>query len=321
MKAVVIREYGSPDVLQYEDVPSPQIKPQELLIKVRASSVNPIDWKIRKGMLSLITGNKFPLVLGFDIAGEVVEVGSQVRNFQPGDAIYGSTSFPGGGYAELAAVPENLIARKPINLSFEEAATVPLAALTALQALRDQGNIKSGQTVLINGAAGGVGMFAVQIAKALGTEVTGVCSTKNVDFVQSLGVNKIVDYTQTDFTASSEQYDIIFDAVGKRSLWDCQRVLKPQGIYISTLPSPQVLIQTFFTAFLPGQKAKLVVEKPNREDLVYLTQLIAQDKIRTIIDRSFPLNELKAAHIYSQSERTVGKIAIITSDASVSSQT
>ncbi|TVP57571.1 MAG: NAD(P)-dependent alcohol dehydrogenase [Nodularia sp. (in: Bacteria)] len=311
MKAVVIRRYGSAEVLQYEDVAQPQIQPNQLLVKVHASSVNPVDWKIRQGMLSLLTGNQFPLILGFDIAGEVVAVGSQVRRFQPGDAVYGGTSFPGGAYAEFAAVPENLIAPKPKNLTYEEAATVPLAALTALQALRDQGNIKSSQTVLINGAAGGVGMFAVQIAKALGTEVTGVCSSKNLEFVKSLGADRVIDYTQEDFTENAGQYDIIFDAVGKRSLSNCKRVLTPNGIYISTLPTPEVLIQSVLTAFLPGQKAKFVIERPNTEDLVYLKELIEAGKMRTVIDRSFPLAELAAAHSYSESERTVGKIAIV----------
>jgi 2-desacetyl-2-hydroxyethyl bacteriochlorophyllide A dehydrogenase len=311
MKAVVIRRYGSAEVLQYEDLAQPQIQPNQLLVKVHASSVNPIDWKTRQGMLSLLTGNHFPLILGFDIAGEVVGVGSQVTRFQPGDAVYGSTSFPGGAYAEFAAVPENLIAPKPTNLTYEEAATVPLAALTALQALRDQGNIKSGQTVLINGASGGVGMFAVQIAKALVAEVTGVCSTRNLEFVKSLGADRVIDYTQEDFTEDAVQYDIIFDAVGKRSLSKCKRVLKPEGIYISTLPTPEVLIQSLLTAFFPGQKAKFVIERPNTEDLVYLKELIEAGKMRTVIDRSFPLAEVAAAHNYSESERTVGKIAIV----------
>ncbi|HYW20339.1 MAG TPA: NAD(P)-dependent alcohol dehydrogenase [Nodularia sp. (in: cyanobacteria)] len=311
MKAVVIRRYGSAEVLQYEDVAQPPIKPNQLLVKVHASSVNPIDWKTRQGMLSWLTGNQFPLILGFDVAGEVVAIGSQVTGFQPGDAVYGSTSFPGGADAEFAAVQENLIAPKPSNLTFEEAATVPLAALTALQALRDQGNIKSSQTVLINGAAGGVGMFAVQIAKVFGAEVTGVCSTKNLEFVKSLGADRVIDYTQEDFTENSGQYDIIFDAVGKRSLSNCKRVLKPNGIYISTLPSPEVLIQSVLTAFFPGQKAKFVIEMPNTQDLVYLKELIEAGKMRTVIDQSFPLAELAAAHSYSESERTVGKIAIV----------
>jgi 2-desacetyl-2-hydroxyethyl bacteriochlorophyllide A dehydrogenase len=310
MKAVVIYRYGAAEVLQYEDVEQPKIEPTQLLVKVRASSVNPIDWKIRQGMLSLITGSKFPIVLGFDVAGDVVAVGSGVTRFKPGDAIYGSTSFPGGGYAEFAAVPENLVALKPTNLNYEEAAAVPLAALTALQALREQGNIQTGQTVLINGAAGGVGIFAVQIAKALGAVVTGVSSTKNLDLVKSLGADRVIDYTQEDFTEDIAQYDIIFDAVGKRSLSQTKRVLKPNGIYITTLPSPEVLLEGILTAFLPGQKAKFILQKPNTQDLVYLKELIEADKVRVVIDRTYPLQELAAAHSYSETGRAVGKIVL-----------
>ena len=310
MKAQVIRRYGAAEVLQYEDVEQPKIEPTQLLVKVRASSVNPIDWKIRKGMLSLITGSKFPKILGFDVAGEVVEVGSGVTRFKLGDAIYGSTSFPGGGYAEFAAVPENLVALKPTNLSYEEAAAVPLAALTALQALRDQGNIQTGQNVLINGAAGGVGSFAVQIAKALGAEVTGVSSTKNLDLVKSLAVDRVIDYTQQDFAQDTAQYDIIFDAVGKRSLSQTKRVLKPNGVYITTLPSPEVFLESVLTAFLPVQKAKFILQKPNTQDLIYLKELIEAGKIRAVIDRTYPLQELAAAHGYSETGRAVGKIAL-----------
>ncbi|AFY30588.1 NAD(P)-dependent alcohol dehydrogenase [Calothrix sp. PCC 7507] len=310
MKAVVIRQYGTAEVLQYEDVEQPTIKPMQLLVKVHASSVNPIDWKIRKGMLQIITGNRFPMILGFDLAGEVVEVGVGVTRFKPGDSIYGSTSFPGGAYAEFAAIPENLAALKPINLTDEQAAVVPLAALTALQALRDQGNIQSGQTVLINGAAGGVGIFAVQIAKALGAVVTGVTSTKNLEFVKSLGSDRLIDYTQQDFTQEPVKYDIIFDVVAKRSPSEVKKVLKPNGIYITTLPSPESLVQSVLTAFLPGQKVKFILEKPNTRDLVYLKDLIEAGKIRVVIDRTFPLQELAAAHAYSETERAVGKIAL-----------
>ncbi|MEA5620132.1 NAD(P)-dependent alcohol dehydrogenase [Cronbergia sp. UHCC 0137] len=310
MKAVVIRRYGAAEVLQYEDMVQPQIQPDQLLVRVHGSSVNPIDWKIRQGMFNLLTGNKFPMVLGFDVAGEVVEVGPQVTYFRPGDAIYGSTSFPGGAYAEFAAVSKNLIAPKPINMTYEEAATVPLAALTSLQALRDLGDIKSGQMVLINGASGGVGLFAVQIAKALGAVVTGVCSTKNLDLVNSLGADFVIDYTQQDFTQGNVHYDIIFDAVAKKSFSQCQRVLQANGIYISTLPSLELMVQIFLTTFLPGQKAKFVLEKPNTKDLLYLKELIEAGKLRTVIDRTYPLQELAAAHEYSQGERAVGKIAI-----------
>lgn len=310
MKAVVIHRYGSPEVLQYEDVEQPKIKPSELLVKVHASSVNPIDWKIRQGMLRVITGNKFPKTLGFDVAGEVIEVGSGVTRFKPQDQIYGTVGFPGGAYAELAAVPEKSVALKPANMTYEEAAAVPGGALTALQALRNQGKIQPGQSVLINGASGGVGSFAVQIAKALGAEVTAVCSTKNVELVKSLGASRVIDYTQQDYTQDTAQYDIVFDAVGKQSFSQSKGVLKPNGVYVTTIPTADNVVQSLITALLPGKKAKFVFESPNSQDLVYLKELIEAGKIRVVIDRTYPLQELAAAHAYSETGRAVGKIVI-----------
>jgi NADPH:quinone reductase-like Zn-dependent oxidoreductase len=210
MKAAVINGYGAPEVLQYTEVEKPQIKPNQMLVRVYASSVNPIDWKIRKGMLKVLTGNKFPMILGFDVSGEVVEVGTQVTQFKPGDSIYAHLNqLPGGAYAEYAAVAEKSAAAKPTNMSHEEAAAVPLAAMTALQAWRDEGNLKLGQKVLINGASGGVGTFAVQIAKVLGAEVTAVCGTRNLEMVKSLGADRLIDYKQQDFTKDTTKYENI----------------------------------------------------------------------------------------------------------------
>ncbi|MUG93793.1 zinc-binding dehydrogenase [Scytonema sp. UIC 10036] len=310
MKAAVIRQYGSPEVLQYEEVEPPKIQPNELLVKVRASCVNPVDWKIRQGMLKFVTGNNFPMILGFDLSGDVVEVGSQVKLFKPGDAIYGNVGLKGGAYAEFTAVPETSAALKPTNMTYEEAASVPVAGLTALQSLRDLGNIQPGHTVLINGASGGVGTYAVQIAKAFGAEVTGVCSTKNVDLVKSLGADRIIDYTQQDFTQDTIQYDMILDSVAKRSFSSCQKVLKPNGTYVTTLPSFESVVQNILTAILPGQKARNVLAIPRTQDLAYLKELSEAGKLRTVIDRTYPLQEIVAAHTYSESERVVGKIAI-----------
>jgi len=310
MKAMVIRQYGSAEVLQYEDVETPKIQPDQLLVKVYASSVNPVDWKIRQGMLRLITGEKFPQILGFDVSGEVVEVGSQVQRFSPGDQIYADLPLPGGTYAEYCAVSEKYAALKPTNMTYEQAAVVPLAALTALQALVNLGNIQSGQTVLINGASGGVGTFAVQIAKALGAEVTAVCSSKNLELVKSLGADHLIDYKQQDFTQDAKLYNIIFDAVDRSSFSNCNKILKSEGIYIFTLPTLENLIQIALTALIPGKKAKFILCQPNSQDLLYLKELIEAGKIRSIIDRTYPLQELAAAHLYSESERTVGKIAI-----------
>lgn len=310
MKAMVIREYGSADVFTYEEVEVPAIKPDELLVKVHAAGVNPIDWKIRKGMLKIISGNKFPMVLGFDLAGVVLQVGSQVSNFRVGDEIYGSVGLPGGAYAEIAAVPEKVAAVKSTNSSFEEAAALPVAALTALQSLRDKANIKPSQTVLINGASGGVGIFAVQIAKALGAEVTGVCSSKNLDFVKSLGADSLIDYTQQDFTQNRIEYDIVFDAVGKQTFDNCKKVLKPNGIYVTTLPSFQNIVSIGLTSLFGGQKAKFILAQPNTSDLLYLNDLIDTGKLRVVIDRNYSLEKLPAAHKYSESERAKGKIII-----------
>ncbi|NEU72730.1 NAD(P)-dependent alcohol dehydrogenase [Hassallia byssoidea VB512170] len=311
MKAIAIRGYGSADVLQYEDLPTPKIKSDQLLVKVHAASVNPVDWKIRQGMLQLITGYSFPKILGFDLSGEVVEVGSAVTRFKPGDLIYGCLSAAfGGAYAEYAAVPEKVAAIKPANMTFEEAASLPVAAGTALQALRDLGNIQPLQSVLINGASGGVGVFAVQLAKIFGAEVTAVCSSKNFDLVKSLGADRLIDYKQQNFTQDAARYDIIFDAVAKESFSSCKEVLKPNGIYITTLPSPDTFVQGALTALIPGKKAKFILLNSNTEDFTYLKDLVEAGKMRTVIDRTFPLNELAAAHTYSESGRTVGKIAI-----------
>lgn len=314
MKAMVIRQYGSTDVFADSEVEVPKIKPDELLVKVRASSINPVDWKIRKGMFKIITGNKFPMILGMDVSGEVVEVGSQLTQFKIGDDIYACLNVPGGAYAEYVAVAEKLAAPKPINISYEEAAAVPLAAMTALQALRDQGKIQAGNSVLINGASGGVGSFAVQIAKALGAEVTGVCSTKNFDLVKSLGADRIIDYQQQDFTQDKTQYDIVFDAVAKSTFDKCKKILKPNGVYVTTLPSFEVGVQGFLTSFLPGQKAKLILIQSNSQDLMFLTDLIVTGKLRSVVDCTYLLPDIAAAHAYSESERAVGKIAIAVSN-------
>ncbi len=311
MKAAVIYSYGSPDVLLVAEVDQPQIKPDQLLVKVYASSINPIDWKMRKGMLKILTGSKFPIILGFDVSGEVVKIGTQVTQFQPGDLIYARLDqLTGGAYAEYAAVSEKVAAPKPININHEQAAAVPLAGMTALQALRDEGQLKVGQKVLINGASGGVGTFAVQIAKVLGAEVTGVCGSKNVDLVNSLGANRVIDYTQQDFTQDSAKYDIIFDVVGNRSFSDCKSVLQLDGVYVTTQPYPGNYLQSFLTALLPGQKYKVILLKSNRADLAYLKEQIEAGLIRSVIDRTYPLSEIANAHTYSETERAVGKVVI-----------
>lgn len=311
MKAVTIDRYGSSDVLHYTNIEKPQIQNDQLSIEVRATSINPVDWKIRKGMLKVLTGNKFPMILGFDVAGVVAEVGEKITDFKPGDEVYAYLdNAPGGAYAEYVVVSPKVVCLKPNNMSYSEVAAVPLAGTTALQALRDKGKIGKGQKVLINGASGGVGTFAIQIAKAWETQVTAVCSSKNVELVKSLGADRIIDYTQKDFTKEQEKYDIIFDVISKRSFSECKNSLQPKGIYITLLPSPDAILQGFLTSLFPGKKAKLFVAKASGSDLAFLKDLIEAGKLRAIIDRTYPLSEIVAAHIYSESERAVGKIVI-----------
>lgn len=325
MKAAVIYRYGEPEVLQIADVDKPAIKPDQMLVKVHASSINPIDWKIRKGMLKFLTGSKFPLILGFDAAGEVVEIGSQVSRFQVGDAIYARLDqLSGGAYAEYAAVAEKVAAAKPSNISYAEAAAVPLAGLTALQALRDKGHLEAGQRVLINGASGGVGSYAVQIAKGLGAaEVVGVCSAKNADLVKSLGADRVIDYKQQDFTQGDKsdkygneytKYDIIFDVVGNRTFDQCKQVLQSKGYYITTQPYPVNFFQSALSSLLPGPNYRVIVLKSNAADLEFLTTQIEAGKIRSVIDRTYPLAEIAAAHTFGETERTVGKVVIQIAD-------
>ncbi|MGV0025336.1 NAD(P)-dependent alcohol dehydrogenase [Phormidesmis priestleyi] len=312
MKAAVIDRYGAPEVLRYADVDKPVITPDRLLVKVYASSINPIDWKIRQGLLKFLTGSKFPLILGFDVAGEVVEVSSQSSRFKVGDAIYARLDqLAGGAYAEYALVSEKVAAAKPSNMTYAEAAAVPLAAMTALQAFRDEGHLEVGQRVLINGASGGVGTYAVQIAKVLGAaEVVGVCSARNADLVKRLGGDSVIDYTQRDFTQDPTKYDIVFDVVGNRSFEECKRVLHPNGYYITTQPYPANYFQSFLTWFLPGQKYKVILLKSSADDLTFLKEQIEAGRVCSIVDRTYPLSEAAAAHRYAETDRTVGKVVI-----------
>jgi NADPH:quinone reductase-like Zn-dependent oxidoreductase len=311
MKAVFINQYGSPEVMIYGDLAEPTRQPGEVLVKVQASSVNPIDWKVRQGMLKLLTGRKFPRILGSDFAGEVVEAGNGDSQFKPGDRVYGFVDYlKGGAYAEYLTIPAAELALTPGHLSLEQAATVPLAGQTALQALRDLGDLQPGQKVLINGASGGVGTFAVQIAKVMGTEVTAVCGDRNFPLVQGLGADRVIDYHHTDFTQESVAYDLIFDVVGTSSFWNCRSVLSDRGHYITTVPSPLVFAQRFFTRLLPGKKVDVVLVKSQQEDLMQLRQWLESGQVKVVCDRTFPLAETAAAHTYSELGHTTGKIAL-----------
>ncbi|MEG4037187.1 NAD(P)-dependent alcohol dehydrogenase [Microcoleus sp. S36b_A4] len=312
MKAVAFDRYGSAEELQYRELSKPIAKSNELLVRVRASSVNPVDWKIRQGHLQLLTGFNFPRIVGSDISGVVVEVGREVTKFQPGDEVYTFLNpINGGACAEYVAAPESDAAIKPKNITHAEAAAVPIAGLTALQSLRDLGQIQAGNKVLINGASGGVGTFAVQVAKAMNAEVTGVCSAKNRELVKSLGADFVLDYAEIDFTQQTDKYDIILDAVGTRTFSECEKVLQPEGIYISTLPSFENLAPMLTSWFISGKKAKFILANANPSDLGALRELIESDKVEQIVDRTYSLQEVAAAHAYSETGRAIGKIAIV----------
>ncbi len=311
MKAVIINSYGSPDVLEYADIDRPKIANDELLVKVSASSVNPVDWKTRRGDLQMLSGFNFPKVLGSDLSGVVVEVGQRVKKFQPGDEVYTFVNpLSGGAYAEYVAVSEGNAALKPQNITHAEAAAVPVAGLTAFQSLMDLGQMRPGQKVLINGASGGVGTFAVQIAKAFQARVTGVCSAKNRRLVEGLGCDRVIDYAEVDFAQELEKYDIILDAVGKRSFAACEKVLEPGGVYISTLPSFDNIAPNLGSLFFPGKKAKLVLAKPSPRDLNALRELMENGSVQSIVDRTYPLEQIAEAHAYSETHRSVGKIVV-----------
>ena len=311
MKAIYINKYGSADQLEYGDLKRPTPDTEELLVKVHASSVNPVDWKMREGLLKLVKGFKFPRQLGKDFAGEVVETGSEVTRFKKGDRIWGQ--LPGtsaGSYAEFVVAPDESVGAMPKNLDFKEAASIPLAALTALQSLRDKGAIKEGDEVLINGASGGVGTAAVQIAVALGAIVTGVCSEKNAEFVKSLGAAHVINYEVEDFTESRKKYDIICEFVGNASFGKCKNVLNQRGTYVTANPKPASLLGGFLSSVFSSKKQKIIFTKPSPEDLDFLSELVSEGKLKPIIDKTYKLRELAEAHQYSEKGHARGKIVI-----------
>jgi NADPH:quinone reductase-like Zn-dependent oxidoreductase len=318
MKAVAIDGYGGSERMTVRDLPDPGPPGSgQVLLRVRAAGVNPIDWKIRKGKLRLAMPAKFPLILGYDVAGEVVEIGPEVTWFQTGDAVFGGVDVirQGGSYAELALAREAALAPKPPALSFEEAAAVPMAALTALQALRDEGELAAGEDVLVNGAAGGVGHFAVQLAAAAGARVTAVTSARSFEFVRGLGAGEVIDYEEEDFAGRDRTWDVIFDAVSNHTYADCEAVLAPDGgIYVATLGGPKLMITIGLTALggLFGQhrRARLVLCKYRGEDLALLTRLIEQGKLRPEIQEVFPLEQIRRAHDLSEGGHVRGKIVV-----------
>ena len=315
MQATGFRRYGEADVLELLDVPRPALAADTVLIRVVAAGVNPADWRIRSGQFRLFARLKLPFVPGSDIAGVVEAVGPAVRRFRPGDAVHAMLpSLAGGGYGQYTAVPEQHVAPMPANLSFVEAAAVPLAGLTALQALCDQADLQSGMHILINGASGGVGSFAVQIAKALGARVTAACSGRNVALVQNLGADAVLDYTQTDITTSVDRYDAVFDAANAYPVWRWRRVLKPAGVAVSVNPSYVLPPLGWVVRLSRRPRLRALLVQPSGADLETLGPWLADGTVRPLLDRSHPLEDAAAAHRHSETGRARGKIVLVVDD-------
>jgi NADPH:quinone reductase-like Zn-dependent oxidoreductase len=314
MKAIVYEKFGPPEVLHLQEVEKPTPKVNEALIKIYATTVvkEDPDMRASPGFNGFLKP-RHP-ILGQELAGEIESIGRDVTRFKPGDQVFGFDMF--GAYAEYKCMPENgALAIKPVNLSYEEAASVPNGALTALPFLRDKANIQAGQTVLIYGASGSVGSAAVQLARYYGAQVTGVCSTGNLEWVKALGAGHVIDHTREDFTLNGKTYDIIFETVGKRSFSECQGSLTDAGIYLTTVPTPIVMLQALWPARSGGKTAKFTAAglRPARaktRDLVFLTGLIEAGKLKAVIDRCYPLEQIAEAHRYVEQGHKKGNVVI-----------
>jgi NADPH:quinone reductase-like Zn-dependent oxidoreductase len=321
VKAIVITRYGPPDVLQLREIATPAPAGDEVLIKLYASSVNPLDRFIMRGPLSflpIIGGLLRPKhkVAGADYAGQVQSAGKDVKRFQLGDEVFGASFGPKGlgGFAEYVCASQDCLAPKPANISFQEAAAVPLAAITALQGLRDHGRIQPGQKVLIDGASGGVGTFAVQIAKSFGAVVTAVCSSRNVNTARSIGADHVIDYTLEDFTQNGQSYDLILGVNAHHSVFDYRRALKPGGVFVMVGGSLVRILQAALLGPLlskvGSRKMRFFVAKTNTKDLVFLKDLLEARKLVPVIDRQYPLSQVAEAMRYLEEGHAQGKIVI-----------
>ncbi|MFX1533842.1 MAG: NAD(P)-dependent alcohol dehydrogenase [Promethearchaeota archaeon] len=318
MKAIVYEKYGPPEVLELKEVEKPIPKDNEVLVKIHAASLNAGDWHALRGTPFFIrlffTGLRKPKhkILGDDMAGRVEAVGGNVKQFQPGDEVFGLSNF--GAFAEYRCVTEDKLVIKPANISFEDASTVPTAAITALKGLRDKGMIQSGQKVLINGASGGVGTFAVQIAKSFGAEVTAVCSTRNLDMARSIGADQVIDYTQEDFTQNEQRYDLILAVNGYHPILDYKRALSPKGIYVciggSSAQYFQAMLLGPLISMMGSKKMGICFEAPNQKDLVFMIELFEAGKVVPVIDRRYTLSEVPEALRYLEEGHARGKVVI-----------
>jgi NADPH:quinone reductase-like Zn-dependent oxidoreductase len=322
MKAILHTEYGPPDELQLKEVEKPAPKDNEVLIKIHATTVTTSDCNMRNltfvpKLFLLPMRMQFGFIkpnnnrLGFDLAGEIEAVGKDVNRFEKGDQVFGTTEPASGAHAEYICLPEDgVLTNKPTNMTYEEAATIPVIANTALHFIRDLGNIQAGQKVLINGASGGIGTFAVQLAKYYGAEVTGVCSTTNLEMVKSLGADKVIDYTKEDFTKTGQTYDVIFDAVGKSSFSRCKSSLKKNGIYLDTLPRLATLLQMLWTSRIGSKKVKMEGAPAKVENLLFLKELIEAGKLETVIDGRYPLEQTAEAFRYVEKGHKKGNVVV-----------
>jgi NADPH:quinone reductase-like Zn-dependent oxidoreductase len=326
VKAILFTKYGSSDVLQVQEVAKPTPKDNEVLVKVHAVSINAADVHLLSGKPFVIRLMGFGLlkpkfqILGAAIAGRVEAVGSHIQQFQPGDEVFGDQSESGwGGFAEYVCASEDALVLKPARLSFEEAAAIPMAAVTALQGLRDKGHIQAGQKVLINGASGGVGTFAVQIAKSFGAEVTAVCSTRNLDGARAIGADHVIDYTQEDFTQNGQHYDLILAANGDHSISEYKRALSPNGTYVMTGGSNRQMFQAMllgpWISMSGSKKMGNLMAKPSNKDLVFMTELLKDGKVVPVIDRCYPLSETAEAIRYLEEGHARGKVVITVAHA------
>jgi NADPH:quinone reductase-like Zn-dependent oxidoreductase len=318
MKAVVFKKYGSPDVFESLELEKPTPGPGEVLIKVFASTVTTADCMMRRGdtilsriLLGLVKPRKKYRILGTEFSGMIEAVGSKVKKFKPCDEVYAFRGFGTGCYAQFKWMNENgSLAIKPCNMKFSEAASVVDGATTALFFLKDKANIKKGQKVLINGASGCIGTFAVQLGKYFGAEVTGVCCTSNIELVKSLGADKVIDYTKEDFAATGDTYDIIFDTVGRSSFTNCRKALNNKGKYVVTVMTLRSVLQSFMTKFGDKKKAIFAMSLDKTEALNFIRKLIEEGKLKTIIDRQYHLEELDEAHAYVEKGHKKGNVVI-----------
>lgn len=312
MRSYFINSYGSEDVLETKLTDIPVVATNQILVKIHSFGVNPVDWKIRKGELRFFSRYRFPRSLGSDFAGEIAQIGNNILDFKIGDKVFGFVDpFRAGAYSNYIVVYPRNIVISPSHLSYEEASVCALAGVTAIKALTGLACLQANHSVLVNGASGGVGSFAVQICKAMGVSVTAVCSERNIPFVRGLGADLVIDYNQTDWTCLDKKFDLIFDTVGSSSYDDCKVMLNSTGTYISTLPKIRHLWSVFFT-FFARKKAKLVVVSPERDSLYLqrLAKLLASASIKPCLDRIYSFSDLKSAHRYSETKRAVGKIAV-----------